>query len=194
MIGIIDYGAGNLRSVCNALDRLAIAYVVSDQPAVLEQASKLILPGVGHAASAMAALDQAGLSDWLRQSGKPLLGICLGMQLLFASSEEGDCACLGLIAGTVKKLHPKKVGIVPHTGWNRVEFTRPLPGNPPADDFYFVHSYYCEPQIDADWAGSTDYNGQKFCSVVAHRHLIGVQFHPEKSGTAGEALFAGFCR
>jgi glutamine amidotransferase len=194
MIGVIDYGAGNLRSVCNALERLGIRHFVSDTPAHLAEAKKLILPGVGHAAAAMAALDQAGLSDWLRQNRKPLLGICLGMQLLFETSEEGDSACLGLIAGSVRRFQSATVGRVPHTGWNRVEFFPSFASQSPDDDFYFVHSYYCQPRNQQDWAGITDYNGQKFCSVVARDHLLGVQFHPEKSGSAGEALLAAFCR
>ena len=193
MLAILDYDAGNLRSVTNALDRLGLPYLVSDQPDELASAERLIFPGVGHAAAAMASLKRKGLDDVLRQWQKPLLGICVGMQLLFDHSEEGDTACLGIIPGKVVRFDAAQVGVVPHMGWNTVDGRLQITDHKCTDDYYFVHSYYCVPERSEDVAGETDYNGQKFCSIVAHGHILGTQFHVEKSGPAGLRLLQAFC-
>lgn len=194
MLGILDYGAGNLRSVCNALDRLGEQYFVSDDPDRLKTADKLLFPGVGHADAAMTALRSKGLDIFLREWKKPLLGICLGMQLLFDFSEEGETECLGIIPGTIRRFDENQVKIVPHMGWNTVNYKLKMNNEKlNAADFYFVHSYYCSPINEEFVVGETDYNGQKFCSIVQKDRIIGCQFHPEKSATAGARLLEDFC-
>lgn len=195
MIAIIDYKAGNLASVSNALHRIGAEHRITNRIDELDAAEKIIFPGVGHAWAAMEALREHGLDAWLASTTKPVLGICLGMQLLFESSEEGgDTPGLGLIAGRLKRFDPI-LGKVPHMGWNTVDrgswavdrlsddlrsTTHGLPS------FYFVHSFYAP--ITAETSGVTDYNGQRFAAMVEHRNFTGVQFHPEKSGAAGEEL------
>jgi len=204
MIGIIDYRAGNLTSVARALNYLGESCRITDDPEILAGASHIIFPGVGAAGEAMANLRQRNLDYWIRKwfdDGVPLLGICLGTQVIFEYSEENDAACLGIVPGTVKRFPeglsqdgmPLKI---PHMGWNRVNFMKEHPvfteihGDA---EFYFVHSYYPAPADDRWIIGRTDY-GQWFCSAVANKNLVAVQFHPEKSGRPGLKILANFCR
>jgi len=204
MIGIIDYQAGNLTSVERALRYLGEPCRVSDDPEVLEQASHIIFPGVGAAGEAMANLRQTHLDRWIPEwvdKGKPILGICLGTQVIFEYSEENDAQCLGIIPGAVRRF-PKDLQEdcaplkIPHMGWNRVAFQNDHPVFRDISNeaqFYFVHSYYPAPADDSLVIGWTDY-GQLFCSAVARRNLVAVQFHPEKSGKPGLRILANFCR
>ena len=194
MITIIDYGLGNLASVANALTRLEILYTISSKVADLRAASALILPGVGAASFGMQNLIERGLAAEIKTqvaNGKPVLGICLGMQLLFSISEEGNVRCLDLIPGQVKKLETTLK--VPQIGWNQVSTvnSRLLTGITNQSFFYFVHSYYCQPADTTTIAGITEYD-QTFCSVVEANNIYGVQFHPEKSGEAGMQLLRNF--
>ncbi|MFH1080569.1 MAG: imidazole glycerol phosphate synthase subunit HisH [Pseudomonadota bacterium] len=204
MIAIVDYRAGNLTSVARALHYLKQSYRITDDPAVLEQASHVIFPGVGAAGEAMAYLRQTGLDRQIRSlvaAGKPMLGICLGTQVIFEHSEENKTRCLGIVPGTVR-LFPRNLqqdGLplkIPHMGWNEVAFTKThhvFKDIEPGAAFYFVHSYYPAPD-DLSWVlGWTDY-GQLFCSAIARGNLVAVQFHPEKSGRPGLRILENFCR
>lgn len=204
MIGIIDYKAGNLTSVARALHVLGAPCRISHDPQILEESSHLIFPGVGAAGEAMANLRQTGLDQWIPQwiaKGKPMLGICLGTQVIFDYSEENDTPCLGIVQGQVKRfpkdLHGDGLPLkIPHMGWNRVTFD----GDHPvlrnlfeSSEFYFVHSYYPAPSDPRQAIGWTDY-GIRFCAVIALGNLVAVQFHPEKSGRPGLQILANFCR
>ena len=199
MIGIIDYGAGNLHSVLKAIARLGYeTKLITKAEDHDDSVTKLILPGVGNAKVAMDVLNESGLSDYLKEQvskGTPLLGICLGMQLLLETSEEGNVECLGFLKGSVPefKIETEKI---PHMGWNQVKdaqghflFTD-IPNN---TDFYFVHSYFAQPINEKDVLGETDY-GQNFASVIGNEQVMGVQFHPEKSGKFGIQLLDNFCK
>jgi len=195
MITIIDYGLGNLTSVANALNRLSIPYRISDKGEDIQSSSALILPGVGAAGEGMKNLNKRKLDQVIIDQvamGKPLLGICLGMQLLFSSSDEGNVACLNIIQGKVKRFETKLK--VPQIGWNQVKAdsqSKLLKGISEENYFYFVHSYYCEPENKQVITGTTDY-GQTFCSVLEAKNVFGVQFHPEKSGAAGLQMLQNF--
>jgi glutamine amidotransferase len=194
MIVVIDYGLGNLASVANALTKLEIPFKVSSQIEDLRSATALILPGVGAAAFGMKNLRERKLDAEIKTQvalGKPLLGICLGMQLLFSSSDEGDVACLDLVKGKVKKIETKLK--VPQIGWNQVmaSDSKLLKGIKNESYFYFVHSYYCDPSDCKVVTGKTNYD-QDFCSVLEAKNIYGVQFHPEKSGEAGLKLLRNF--
>ncbi|MDA1316946.1 MAG: imidazole glycerol phosphate synthase subunit HisH [bacterium] len=196
MIAIIDYGINNLDSVKNALDKLTIPTVVTRDPKILKQSRALVLPGVGAAVTGMQNLRESELDQLIINEvndGKPILGICLGMQLLMNWSNEGDVDCLGVINGTVEKLANNMK--VPQIGWNQVQIMNaqsPLFTDIPNEsNFYFVHSYYCKPTDEITIAGTTTY-GQSFCSVMAKKNIVGVQFHPEKSGKAGFQLLRNF--
>jgi glutamine amidotransferase len=191
MIGILDYGAGNIRSVSNALRRLGVEHCISRSIDVLEKAHKLILPGVGEARMAMESLDRIGLIEWLRGVRVPFLGICLGMQLLFERSSERETVCLGLIPGTITQFDAGRVK-VPHMGWNTVAADPAHPlfaGLRENEYYYFVHSY-CAPLVP-EAIGRTEY-GIEFASAVQFKNFHGVQFHPEKSGSAGLHLLNNF--
>jgi len=192
---VVDYGLGNLASVGNALKRLCIPFAVSSRSEDLAKATAIILPGVGAAEAGMQGLIEHGLDIALKQAaqkGTPILGICLGMQLLMGSSQEGDVQCLGLVPGTVKKFQTDLK--VPQMGWNQVtaagdsSLLRNITAN---SYFYFVHSYYCAPTNSEIVTGETDYDGQ-FCSIYEQDGIAGVQFHPEKSGEAGLTLLSNF--
>lgn len=193
---VIDYGAGNLRSVGNALRRVGCEPLVSEHPADLGHADAVILPGVGAAGDAMRSLARLGLIEPIRRyvaSGRPFLGVCLGMQVMLTVSEEGgEQPCLDLVPGRVRLLPP---GLkVPHMGWNQVRFSRSHPllrDIPDGSNFYFVHSYYCEPQSADAVLATTDY-GITFCSVLAQDNLYATQFHPEKSGDLGIQIYRNF--
>lgn len=198
MIAVLDYGAGNLRSVQLAFRRLGAETAVTRDPAVAMRADGLILPGVGAFADAMAALRASGLVPALehaRDTGQPLLGICLGMQALFDGSEEGPgVKGLGFVPGFVHKL-PQTEGLkIPHMGWNdiRIEKDSPLTRTLADQSYvYFVHSYACRADDPADVLATTSY-GVRFCSAVQRGHVFGTQFHPEKSGRVGEQILRGF--
>jgi glutamine amidotransferase len=195
MIAVIDYGAGNLRSIRRALENAGAEVVVTDDPNAIASADAVVLPGVGAAAHAMDRLDELGLTDAIRgaaQSGRPFLGICLGMQLLFEHQEEGDAQGLGLIPGRVRSLPATEVK-VPHMGWNRSRVVRPGPLGDAGDEcfYYFVHSFIAEPDDPSVVAAEADY-GTTFPSVVVRDNVWGTQFHPEKSGTDGLALIDRF--
>ena len=196
-IVIVDYGAGNLRSVAKALERIGFPGTVTDDPATLLRAQGLILPGVGASGAAMAALEQRGLVEPLREvaaRGTPFFGVCVGLQILLDGSEEDPKPCLGILPGRVKRLPPE--GKVPHMGWNRVTLLREHPvfrGVDSGSYFYFVHSYVPEPEDSSLVLGETEYL-VTFCSALARGNLIATQFHPEKSGPAGLRLYENFVR
>jgi imidazole glycerol-phosphate synthase subunit HisH len=198
MIAIINYGAGNIRSIEKALEHVGAAVQVTDKPSVVTRAQAVVLPGVGSGGAAMARITQQGLDDAIRQStqeGKPFLGICLGMQLLADHHAEGEVDGLGLFAGEVRRIpHGPKI---PHMGWNQVRPQRSdlaiFKGIQPDAYFYFAHSYYVEPHDQHGVAAVTDY-GSPFCSVIVTERVWGTQFHPEKSGSVGLQLLKNFVR
>jgi glutamine amidotransferase len=198
MIAIIDYGAGNLRSVANAIARLGYQPRITSDPDEIIKAQAVILPGVGAAGDTMASLKRLKLAEPIRQlasEGRPFLGVCVGLQVLFTSTEEGGGhECLGIIPGQVRKLPP---GLkIPHMGWNQVKqmISHPVfAGIPDEANFYFVHSYYAEPGDRSLVAGETEY-GVRLCSVIARENLVATQFHPEKSGETGLRLYDNFIK
>jgi glutamine amidotransferase len=204
MIGIVDYRAGNLTSVARALEYLHAPCIITSDAAILDEASHIIFPGVGAAGTAMANLREHGLDIHLRKwvaEGKPILGICLGTQVIFEYSEEDDTDCLGIVPGSVRRFPPDLQADgqrlkIPHMGWNSVAFRKDHPvfsGIPEEAEFYFVHSYYPAPSDEGWAAGWTEY-GIRFCAAVTRGNLIAVQFHPEKSGQPGLTILANFCR
>ncbi len=188
-IKIISYGAGNIASVKNALGRLGIDAGLAYSPAELETADKIIFPGVGHAKPAMENLKKAGLDTAIREFKRPVLGICLGMQLMAASSEEGNMEGLGLFPGTIKRFSGSIK--VPHMGWNSIrEFRGPLfRGVEPGSHAYFVHSYYLP---RADITAATCEYGTIFSAAAWRDNFFGLQFHPEKSGATGNLILKNF--
>ncbi len=204
MILLIDYGIGNLRSVQKALEAVGAAVTLSDDPAAIAATGKLILPGVGAFGDGMAGLQSRGLVEPLREAaarGVPLLGICLGMQLLFESSEETPgVPGLGLLPGAVRRFPPGLTDSqgarlkIPHTGWNQIwtQGEHPLlAGLEPGAYAYFNHAYYCAPARPDDTLAESDY-GLRFASVTARGALCGVQFHPEKSQAVGLQILRNF--
>ena len=194
---IIDYGMGNLRSVEKALESVAGRPVITGDPDAVRKGARLILPGVGAFGDAMENLRRNGLDDAICEAvrlGKPLLGLCLGLQLLFSRSEEfGNHRGLDLMPGSVLKF--KESGLrVPHIGWNQIEGAQPNPllkGVPEGSYFYFVHSFYVEPARSEDILRWTSY-GRRFCSIACRNNVWGAQFHPEKSQDAGKRLLRNF--
>ncbi|HEX8070239.1 MAG TPA: imidazole glycerol phosphate synthase subunit HisH [Pyrinomonadaceae bacterium] len=196
-VAIIDYGVGNLRSVEKAFAAAGCAAVVSHEDKVLRAAERLVLPGVGAFAACMSALRARGFDELVREragAGTPLLGVCVGMQMLFEASEEfGTHAGLGFLRGRVRRFAAGRAR-VPHVGWNEVGQTGAHPlwrGVADRSFFYFVHSYYCEPVDARDVIGATDH-GASYASAVARAGLCGVQFHPEKSQAAGLKVLRNF--
>ncbi|OPY90001.1 MAG: Imidazole glycerol phosphate synthase subunit HisH 1 [Syntrophus sp. PtaU1.Bin208] len=204
MIAIIDYQAGNLTSVYRALRWLKQDCQITRADEVLDGASHIIFPGVGAAGEAMAHLRQTGLDKTivrLAREGKPLLGICLGTQIIFDYSEENDTPCLGILPGEVKRF-PDDLAYdgmrlkIPHMGWNSVSFRGDHPvfrGIPTNAEFYFVHSFFPRPKREENVLGTTSY-GIDFSSAVGSKNVVAVQFHPEKSGRPGLMLLENFCR
>lgn len=213
MIIIVDYGIGNLGSIANALTRLGKNFQISGSPVVVKKAKALILPGVGAAGKGMENLKTLGLDKVIIEKIKkdsPFLGICLGMQLLFDYSEEGNVDCLGILKGKVKKFQQMRK--IPQIGWNQVrrQALKHLPGGrmdswqvkksmnkqlfrgiPNNSFFYFVNSYYCKPRDKSITTGETDY-GETFSSIIVKGNIVATQFHPEKSGTVGFQLLNNF--
>lgn len=196
-VGIVDYGAGNLKSVETALAYIGADYLLSDRPEQLIHTDKLIFPGVGEARAAMAVLERTGLAEMLREyrgSGKPILGICLGCQIVLAFSEERSTVCLDLIPGRVKRFPSNATLKIPHMGWNTVSYKRDhrlFEGIPDQSSFYFVHSYYPVPEESEMILTETDY-GLRFPSGICDENLVAFQFHPEKSGRYGLRLLHNF--
>jgi imidazole glycerol-phosphate synthase subunit HisH len=193
-VAVIDSGGANLASLGFALERLGVRARVTDDPSAIAAAARVILPGVGSAADAMQRLRANGIADLVPRLKQPVLGICLGMQLLFEYSEEGPSECLGVIAGQVRRLHPMPGRPVPHMGWNQLKCQQP---NPLLEDIaeleymYFVHSYAAP--VSALTVATAEY-GDEFPAVVARGNFHGTQFHPERSGAAGARLLANFLR
>lgn len=190
MIAIIKYGAGNTRSVMNALDRLKVEYILTDDSDQILSAEKVIFPGVGHARHAMDVLKKKKLDKVIREVSSPLLGICVGMQLLYEHSEEGDTECLGIIAGSIKKFNDSEM-IVPQIGWNPITCVenRLFRGLSALPWFYSVHSYYAE--LGESTISTSNY-GIKYSSAVQKNNFYGTQFHPEKSSINGNLLLQNF--
>ncbi len=198
MLAIVDYEMGNLRSVQKGFERVGHQAVITSDPAVLADARKIVLPGVGAFRDAIGALRERGLVEPIRNainSGKPFLGICLGLQLLFDKSfEDGEYEGLGVVPGDVVKFQLPHEFKVPHMGWNQIAFRRRPPIFAGIDDdeyFYFVHSYYVVPQDASVIAIETNYP-QPFCAGIWRDNLYAVQFHPEKSQSAGLQLLKNF--
>ena len=191
MIAIVDYGAGNLRSVQRACSAVKLACQLTSDPETVARADRIIFPGVGAARSAIENLSRTGLDQALRQAfsrGAPVLGICLGAQIVLDRSEEADTRCLGLMRGTTRRLRPEDASLkIPHMGWNEVRVERPHPllaGVQPGDEFYFVHSFFPDPD-DALAVLATSDHGARFCCALGRDNLFATQFHPEKSGRLG---------
>jgi glutamine amidotransferase len=196
MIDVIDYRAGNSPSVIYALERLGLPCQLVTKPEEIAASERLVLPGVGAAAATLASLRESDLLDALtervQQERVPFLGICIGLQVLFEHSEEGNTACLGWLRGRIRRFAD---GLrVPQIGWNEVRFTRSHPVTAGLSDrghFYFVNSFYADPADPADALGRTEY-GVEFASVVARENIVATQFHAEKSGSLGLRLLADF--
>jgi glutamine amidotransferase len=200
MITIVDYNAGNIKSVERACAEVGVETIVTNNPAAVDRAEKIIFPGVGAAPSALAYLEKTGLDAALKnafKAGKPILGICLGAQIILASSEEGNRKCLGLVSGkTVRFKLEDKLLKIPHMGWNEVRVIRPHPlleGIQPGDEFYFVHSYYPQPSDEKNIYAVAGY-GVDFCCALGSGNLFAMQFHPEKSGRLGLQVLERFSR
>jgi len=197
-IAVIDYGAGNLGSVVNALAKLGYSPAVTGSAADVLKADIVFLPGVGAAGDTMKSLDRLGMTEAVRkivEMRRPLFAICVGLQVLLSSTEEGgNYKCMGIIPGRVRRLPP---GLkIPHMGWNQVRqaVSHPIFTDiPDNSNFYFVHSYYAQPDDASAVAGETEY-GLKFCSMVIRDNLFATQFHPEKSGELGLRMYSNFLK
>ena len=191
MIAIVKYNAGNITSVKNAVERLGYSCIVTDDIVILKSAEKVIFPGVGEASSAMHFLKEKGLDDVIKNLKQPVLGICLGQQLLCQFSEEGDTGCLGIFNSSVKKFEPKLK--VPHIGWNSISQQNSLlfNGISEEENFYFVHSYYAE--IGEETSAICDYI-VSFSASMQKDNFYATQFHPEKSSQVGQQLLLNFLK
>ncbi|MEZ4550100.1 MAG: imidazole glycerol phosphate synthase subunit HisH [Desulfobacterales bacterium] len=205
MIAVIDYDAGNLTSVSRALTHIRVENVVTNDADVIAATERIIFPGVGAAGSAMKSLVRLGLDQVIRQAvaeGKPVLGICLGTQIILGSSRENQTECLGIIDGKVDAFSEVFAarGInglkIPHMGWNRIQMKTPHPVFArinESDEFYFVHGFFPQPADPAQVLAITDY-GIEFSSVIGKGNLVATQFHPEKSGRPGLTILKNFSR
>jgi glutamine amidotransferase len=199
VIAVLDYDMGNLHSACKGLEKAGAKPEVTDSPADIKRADAVVLPGVGAFDPAVQHLRSRGLEKPIKEaiaSGKPFLGICLGLQMLFEGSEEGTEPGLGIIAGTVRRFRPEPGITIPHMGWNELEFTQPnsvlwqqLSGNPRV---YFVHSYYVDPVDPNIRAATVTHGSQIVTAAIARKNLMAVQFHPEKSSTTGLQILSNF--
>jgi imidazole glycerol-phosphate synthase subunit HisH len=201
IVAVIDYDMGNLHSACKGLELAGANPIVTNDPQVLATADGIVLPGVGSFDPAMQKLRATNLEQPIKEaiaSGKPFLGICLGMQILFESSEEGQEAGLGIIQGRVERFSPEPNLTIPHMGWNQLELTQtncPLWQGLGANPWmYFVHSYYTAPSDRSVTAATTTHGSQAVTVAIARDNLMAVQFHPEKSSTDGIHLLANFVR
>ena len=197
-VAVVDYKAGNLRSVVKALEIVGASPVVVTSGEEIAKAACIVFPGQGACDSAMDVLEGGGLATSMKtaiETGTPFLGVCLGLQLLFEFTEEGEVPCLGVYSGDVLKI--KSDVKVPHMGWNDVTFMGDHPVFTPLQDtqeqYYFVHSYYVKPSDEAIVAGRTDY-GSTFCSAIAKDNVVATQFHPEKSGSPGLEIYNNFVK
>ena len=190
-IAVVDSGGANISSVLHALRRLGAEPRFTADPAVIGAAERVILPGVGAAGRAMEVLDSHGLVDVIRGLTQPVLGICMGMQLLFESSEEDDAQLIGLIPARLRRLTDREDLRVPHMGWNAIAATRPdrLTADLDGHWFYFVHSFAAPV---GEWTLATSEHGRPFSAIVRQGNFYGVQFHPERSARAGAALLERF--
>lgn len=193
MVAVINYNAGNIRSVLYALERIGVEHVLTDDHEVIRNANKVIFPGVGAAASTMKHLKETGLADLIRSLTQPVFGICVGMQLLCSHSEEGDVPCIGVFPEKVKLFRPTNGDKVPHMGWNNVVLTENndwVSKEIDGDFFYYVHSYYVEqgPHTIA----TTTYCGITYAAMLRKDNFFAAQFHPEKSAMVGEAILRSF--
>jgi len=200
MITIIDYNAGNIRSVRRACVEIGADARITRDPKEITGAERVIFPGVGAAPSAMSYLKEAGLDTAIKdvfKAGVPVLGICLGAQIVLGKSEEGNTPCLGLVPGATVRFRLKDKRLkIPHMGWNEVRVVKPHPlldGIEPGDEFYFVHSYYPQPTDKENIYAVAEYGGD-FCCALGYRNIFATQFHPEKSGRLGLELLARFAR
>ncbi|BAY97838.1 imidazole glycerol phosphate synthase glutamine amidotransferase subunit [Tolypothrix tenuis PCC 7101] len=199
VIAVVDYDMGNLHSVCKGLEKAGATPKITHSFKELEQADAVVLPGVGAFDPAMQHLRGRGLEQPIKDtiaSGKPFLGICLGLQILFESSAEGTQRGLGIVKGTVKRFRPEPEITIPHMGWNQLEITQPksimwehLPANPWV---YFVHSYYVEPTDPQISAANVTHGKQTVTAAIARDNLMAVQFHPEKSSNIGLQILSNF--
>lgn len=197
MVTVIDYDAGNLRSVETALRRVGVRFHVTSLPSDLKGADRIILPGVGDARAAMDRLRDTGLADALAErvaQGVPTLGICLGSQIILERSQENDAKCLGFLQGETIAFDERPGRKVPHMGWNSIDVCSNHPifnGIPQDASFYFVHSYYPQPTSRSDILATTEY-GEQFASAVGRNNVVATQFHPEKSGEFGLEMLENF--
>jgi glutamine amidotransferase len=199
VIAVVDYDMGNLHSACKGLENAGATTKITDSPREIEQADAIVLPGVGAFDPAVQHLRSRHLEEPIKQaiaSGKPFLGICLGLQILFDASEEGTEPGLGIIPGKVKRFRYEPGITIPHMGWNRLELRQPdcvlwhqLPANP---WMYFVHSYYVEPSDPQIRSATITHGSQTVTAAVAYNNLMAVQFHPEKSSTGGLKILSNF--
>jgi len=200
-IAVIDYDMGNLHSACKGLEVNGALTIVTSSAAEIDQAAAVVLPGVGSFDPAMQHLRERGLVETIRQviaSGKPFLGICLGLQLLFESSEEGSEPGLGILPGIVRRFQSQPGLTIPHMGWNNLQLTQPehplWSGMEDPAYVYFVHSYYVEPRDSLVTAAKVTHGEQQVAAAVAQDNLMAVQFHPEKSSTTGLQILANFVK
>ena len=193
MVAIIEYKMGNLRSVENALKRLGAEFCVTADPAVIRAADRVLMPGVGNAAEAMHNLREAGLVEVIRSLRRPVLGICVGMQVMCRHSEEGDVDCLNIFDSRVKRFMPSPDLKVPHMGWNKIGNleSKLFKGLEGGSYVYYVHSYY--PELCPDTIATSNH-GVMFSAALKYENFYGTQFHPEKSGDVGERIIENFLK
>ena len=199
VIAVLDYDMGNLHSVCKGLEKAGATPKITDSSKELHRADAIVLPGVGAFDPAVQHLRARGLEEPIKEaiaSGKPFLGICLGLQILFESSEEGTKPGLGIIKGKVRRFRPEQGISIPHMGWNQLDMTQPrsilwehLPSQPWV---YFVHSYYIDPVDPQVCAATVTHGSQTVTAAIAHKNLMAVQFHPEKSSNIGLQILSNF--
>ncbi len=198
VIAVVDYDMGNLHSVCKGLENVGAVPKITDSPAIIEQADAVVLPGVGSFDPAMQNLRSRNLIEPIKNaiaSGKPFLGICLGLQILFESSEEGVEPGLGVISGTVRRFRSEPGLTIPHMGWNQLQFAQDLAlwQNLPAEPWvYFVHSYYVDPVDPKVRSAMVTHGSQNVTAAIAKDNLMAVQFHPEKSSSTGLQMLSNF--